>query len=274
MSDNKGNKKSIKYPNIISYGCAKKIIEQMEKNICKIKLETKQATGFFCKIPFPDLNNMMPVLIINNHVINENEYKITIKIREEDESRIIYLNDRLKYTNKEYDITILEIKENEINNYLELDDNIINDILNNNNKNEEYLDESLYIIQYPNNKLSVSYGILNNIYENEKYNFHHRCNTNTGSSGSPILNINNNKIIGIHKKSKDEGDNTGLFLNYPIKEFIKLYFNNKILEEFNKKYNLNIKDTNSTKLDLSNKKIENQGLKELCKIKFKRIKFK
>ena len=42
------------YPNVISYECTKKIIEQMEKNICKIKIGNEQGTGFFCKIPFPD----------------------------------------------------------------------------------------------------------------------------------------------------------------------------------------------------------------------------
>ena len=41
------------YPKIISYECSKKIIEQMEKNICKINIGKEQGTGFFCKIPFP-----------------------------------------------------------------------------------------------------------------------------------------------------------------------------------------------------------------------------
>ena len=51
------------FPNILSYECSKKLIEQMEKNICKIRIGEEQATGFFCKIPFPDRNNMLPVLI-------------------------------------------------------------------------------------------------------------------------------------------------------------------------------------------------------------------
>ena len=59
------------YPNIISYECTKKIIKQMERNICKIKIGEEQGTGFFCKIPFPDLNNMLSVFITNNHNINK-----------------------------------------------------------------------------------------------------------------------------------------------------------------------------------------------------------
>ena len=141
------------YPNVISYECTKKIIEQMEKNIFKIKIGDEQGTGFFCKIPY---NNKI-VLMTNNHVIDENINEINIKIKEEKESRIINLNNRIKYTNKEYDITIIEMNEKDnINNYLELDDNI--------ELNEEYIDKTIYIIQYPEGELSVSYGILDNIY--------------------------------------------------------------------------------------------------------------
>ena len=42
----------------------------MEKNIVKIKIGIEQGTGFFCKIPFPNKENMLPVLITNNHVIS------------------------------------------------------------------------------------------------------------------------------------------------------------------------------------------------------------
>ena len=264
------------YPNVISYECSKKIIKQMESNICKIIIGEKQGTGFFCKIPFPDLNNMLSVFITNNHNIDEELlYKdnaiIEINIEEEINIKKLNLNNRMKYTNKEYDITIIEIKnEDEINNYLELDDNIINDIINNNNRNDKYKDKTIYIIQYPKGELSVSYGILDNIYEDKKYNFNHKCSTEGGSSGSPILNINN-KLIGIHKEGLTKY-NKGTFLNYPIKEFIRLYTENNLLKEFNKKYKLNIRDTNITELDLEKCYIGEEGLKDLCKINFKELK--
>ena len=60
------------FPDIITYESSKKIIEQMKKNICKIKIDEEQGTGFFCKIPFPDKYKTLPVLITNNHIINEN----------------------------------------------------------------------------------------------------------------------------------------------------------------------------------------------------------
>ena len=196
------------YPNVISYECTKKIIEQMERDICKINIGMNQGTGFFTKIPFPNQNKMLPVLITNNHVINndilnKDNMNIELDIKKEEKTKEIILKNRMKYTNEEYDITIIEIKEEDnINNYLELDDIIINDILNNENYNKEYKNKTIYIIQYPENNLSVSYGILDKIYEDKKYNFNHKCSTKFGSSGSPILNINN-KIIGIHK----EGNN-------------------------------------------------------------------
>ena len=38
------------YTNVVSYECTKKITEQMEKYICKIKISETTGTGFFCKI--------------------------------------------------------------------------------------------------------------------------------------------------------------------------------------------------------------------------------
>ena len=91
------------------------------------------------------------------------------------------------------DITIIEVKnEDGINNYLEIDNDIINNISNVNFKKE-----SIYTIQYERQKEepSVSFGIIDEI---NNYTFELLCNTEEGSSSSPILNINNNKLIGIH----------------------------------------------------------------------------
>ena len=84
-----GNNESILtgYPSVISYGSIKKIIEQMENSICKIKIGEEQGTGFFCEIPFPDKKHMLKVLITANHIIGEdilykNDAKISIYIKE------------------------------------------------------------------------------------------------------------------------------------------------------------------------------------------------
>ena len=85
------------YPNIIPFDSSQKIIEQMKKDICKIKIGEEQGTGFFCKIPFPNSYNMLPVFITNNHVIDENflfkdNNKFTVRIKEEKKEKEIYLN--------------------------------------------------------------------------------------------------------------------------------------------------------------------------------------
>ena len=258
------------FPDIITYESSKKIIEQMKKNICKIKIDEEQGTGFFCKIPFPDKYKTLPVLITNNHIINENllntkNKEIELFIKGENDIKKLNLDNRIKHTNKNYDITIIEIKEKDnINNYMELDDIIINDIINNNNKNIEYKDETIYIIHYPNNHLSVSYGILN-IPEDKKYEIKHTCSSDVGSSGSPILNIETNKIIGIHKTGmRGKNYNKGTFLNYPIKEFLEKYNpNKKILSSdirnkrniFPNEINNNVKISNEIK---NNGKIPNE----------------
>jgi hypothetical protein len=61
--------------------------------------------------------------------------------------------------------------------------------------------------------LYVSYGLVNYIEKNQSYNFMHTCKAFNGSSGSPILNLENNKIIGIHS-STNVNINEGFFLNF------------------------------------------------------------
>ena len=244
------------YPEIVSLETTEKIIEQMEKNIFKICLnDGSKGTGFFCKIPFIN-NKELKVLITNNHVINLEMKKIIISINNDKEIKEIDLNNRIKYTNKEYDITIIEIKEEDkINDYLELDENIMKK-----GGNKLYINNTIYIIQYPGGKrLGVSYGILNGIYEDKEYNFNHLCCTEEGSSGSPIINIINNKVIGIHKES-EKNYNKGLFINYAIEDFINKNNINKkdIIKELNENFNLNLKDNdNLEKLDLRYKEISN-----------------
>ena len=279
--DGENERELIGCPKVISYDCQKKIIEQMEKNICKITFGATIGTGFFCNIPFPDEYDMLHALITNNHIINKqllNKQNFTISISSKIfENKKLNLNDRIKYTNEKYDITIIEIKESDHigDIYLELDDDKLTDIENNNDK---YIENTIYITQYPEGHLSVSYGILETILNDKKYYFYHKCSTKSGSSGSPILNLNN-KIIGIHSMGKDDKTNKGIFLNYPIKEFIELNFKDEnkeqeeeLLKQFNKTFNLNLKDNKIEKLDLSSHIECDSYIEELTKIKFDNLK--
>ena len=65
----------------------------------------------------------------------------------------------------------------------------------------------------------VSYGQPPQINESE---INHYCSTKEGSSGSPILLINNQKLIGIHYGSSKQFDfNKGTLIIYSIIEFEK-----------------------------------------------------
>jgi V8-like Glu-specific endopeptidase len=161
-------------------------------------------------------------MITNNHVIdsnyiNDNKF-IIITLNNDKDDKIIKLNDkRIMYTNKEYDVAIIEIKPKDVNNYMELEDKLF--------KEESYLyynQESIYNIHYSKEKVAVSYCLINKI---NKSNIIHFCRIDQGSSGSPILNISNNKIIGIHRENTNKfHQNYGIFLKEPINEFINKYF--------------------------------------------------
>ena len=45
----------------------------MKNCVCKIYQNGNFASGFFCKFPFQDNNQMLYTLITNNHVLDEND---------------------------------------------------------------------------------------------------------------------------------------------------------------------------------------------------------
>ena len=248
MSKGKLEKLIENYPPPISKDCTKVILQQMQNCICKINNKKGKGTGFFCYIP--SKNEKTPVMITNNHIIDEeilreNKY-LRVTINDDEKNIDIKIGNKRKlYTNKEDDITIIEIKKEkeEIKEFLEIDKNIFDD-------NANMYNENIYILQYPkffnNQKACVSYGILIN---KEINNINYACSTESGSSGSPILNTSNNKVIGIHKEKSEFNYNKGTFLKNPIKEFL----NNKNLININ-----NINKNNEINMTL---KIEKKDIK-------------
>ena len=96
----------VNYPKPVLYNQAKEILDQMEKTVCKININGEKGTGFFCKIKVDD-NSLIPVLITNNHLINEefinNNTEIEIDIGRDDiyNSKIINLKNKVIFTNEE-----------------------------------------------------------------------------------------------------------------------------------------------------------------------------
>ena len=228
-------------PDPICISNMNKILEQMMKCICKIKTPGKSGTGFFCKISY-EKNNII-ALLTNYHVLNEKYYnnnkELRLLINDEKEAKILDLTKKRRtYFNENYDVTIIELKiEDDINNYLELDDNIF--------KTESkafYEDKSIYLLQYPRNNIMVSYGVLTKI---NNYDILHKCSTEKGSSGSPILNINTNKVIGIHKEGTIFNFNKGTLLKFPLNDFLnknKNIFINLINDNINFNNKNNVED--------------------------------
>ena len=221
-------KKIKNFPEPVNISGTRTILNQLINCICKIKIKGVNGTGFFCSI---NLENINPIncLITNNHIIDKEYYENNneIELLLNDEEKVIILNlekKRKTFFDKNYDIALIEIKkDDDIENFLELDEKIFKD-----NEKSLYEDKSIYLLQYPNGKkAAVSYGLVNSF---DNFNINHTCSTEQGSSGSPIINLENNKVIGVHKEASINFNfNIGTFLKFPLNDFLENFKNkNKI----------------------------------------------
>ena len=190
------------------------------KAVCEIKLPNGFGSGFFCKIPLLENNNVLfPVLITNNHVLTREllNYKDFIKITLDTETKDISLNQRKIWTDEKIDFTCIEIKEEDkIHTFFNLDDNVL-DI---NHSNKDHLNQNVIIfgINKNDNQIGFSNGIIKKNVED--YAFFYTCNTYPGCSGGCIVNQFNNNVIGIHKGEvvikNEKPVNSGLYIRNVI----------------------------------------------------------
>ena len=232
------------------------ILSQMKNSICKIY--KCNGTGFFCNIIFKNFD--FKVLITNFHIIDKKYIKdnkiIKISLNDEKEKKDIKLDKRKIYFNNKYDITIIEIKNSDNINadYLKLDEKIFED-----NSEFYYENKSIYLLHYPNqDKASVSYGIIKKI---DNVNIEHICSTLPGSSGSPIMNLSKNAIIGIHSGASKFDFNIGYFIKNPINEFIQNEHKNRLDNNNTTNIANNDKNIKSSKNELNYKKINKMNNK-------------
>ena len=146
--------------------------------------------------------------------MNQNQ-KLTFYIKNDLHSIDIKYNKIYSSIRDKYDMMIIRLKEGEVNNYLEIDENIFD------NSVDDYKNENIYILHHPNvEEAKVSFG--SGIEKENDYDIKHKCHTEPGSSGGPILSKMTNKIIGIHKGSIDKYGkctfNIGTFLQFPLNE--------------------------------------------------------
>ena len=227
-------------------------IQQMEKAtfkmkncVCKIELDNEIfGTGFFCLIPFPNKYSPLPILVTCNHVLNENNLVEGTKIKfslnnGRIKKSITISNSRKTFTDHEKDVTFIEIKpvEDDIKDesILFIDENALKD-----DSKEIYKDYDAYIIHYEKGEeVKYSLGVIKYIGD-DNFTINHICNTQPGSSGGPIIDLNSSYVIGVHKgSSKTLKLNLGSLLKIPIDDFYKLNknknnnSNNKEVKEIN-----------------------------------------
>ena len=160
--------------------------------ICEIKMEINEdgkykyisSMGLLCNIKDKNMKAIITYSnIINLDILNKENKLIYFKNNKE-KKEIDLKKSRFKYVYD--DITIIEILENEedINNYIEIDDYI---------KSNDYKDEEIILIEYnKNNKIKY---IDDKIKENNNDNF--ICYNNNNIKEGIIILKDNLKLIGI-----------------------------------------------------------------------------
>ena len=206
----------------ISFKKLEDLKQKSENSTCIIKYIANIGTGFFFKYNIRNSNRYF--LITNEHILNNNslDKKNTeiIIIYKKKEEKIKLDNTRLKFSNKQFDYSIIEILKTDVifkkikdKDYFEID-NYIMDI----EAQKGYLNQDICIVQYPYGKeLCFAQGRINRF---NNYKIEHTVSTKNGSSGSPILIQNSFKVIGLHKggiKNKDE--NIGIFFKDILTDF-------------------------------------------------------
>ena len=180
-------------PKSISFEILKIIIPKTETCICKIEcIDGGHGTGLFCNIPYGW--NILKALMTNNHVLSKDDISIGKKIIFSINNEMIYYEikideSRKNYTNEKYEITIIELKENhnlEKIQFLDIDSQIF--------KEDPYtifINKQIYLSHYPKGKqMEYSMGLIKNIDE-DNYTIRYLCDSNSGSSGGPIINSAN-----------------------------------------------------------------------------------
>ena len=189
------------------------LFEKGKLATCKIITENNNGTGFFCIIPIK--NEKIKMLFTNNHILNNESIQIgkIIKCAYKKKLKIIEITEeRFCQTNAELDYTCIQIfNDDKIEDFYEIEIE--------NNKNPNYLNEDICIMQYPEGgPLTLKAGHLKKI---DKAKIQHSVTTSKGSSGSPIiLLLRDYKIIGIHR-GFDNTLNFGTSMKYIIEDINK-----------------------------------------------------
>ena len=197
---------------------------KVSKCVCKIIINevegTKAGTGFFI------IYKNLKYLITCYHIINSEKKNYKIEIYNKKEFNLELKNRLVLLLKEPFDISAFEINENdEFINYIDFLDYDLNYI----NGYDQYKDLEVYVLGYPKGLESVAEsGVIKRI---NNFEFYHDINTEGGSSGSPILLFNINKVIGIHKQADIAKQlNVGTFINIIFEKINDIKENDKDIE--------------------------------------------
>ena len=197
---------------------------KVSKCVCKIIINenkgAKAGTGFF--LIYKDKK----YLITCYHIVNSEKKNYQIEIYNKKEFNLQLKNRLVLLLKEPFDITAIEINENdEFINYIDFLDYDLNYI----NGCDQYKDLEVYVLGYPKGLESVAEsGVIRRI---NNFEFYHDINTEGGSSGSPILLFNINKVIGIHKQADIAKQlNVGTFINIIFEKINDIKENDKDIE--------------------------------------------
>ena len=227
----------------------KKIMNKgYEKSVCNIEIENVNenenenkkeendnlvGTGFFCKIPSKDkiffitchhnLENIfekLKKLILKFDYLTEENWEKTIVFDLEKERKIIL--------DKDIDFIAIEVLKNDnINDYITADESDSNE--------SDFKNVKMFISHFPKDKdkeknknmrLKFSLGTVNGVSQKNLY-MNYSGWTSVGTAGAPIISVENQELIAIHKGSyaKYNFEKTGV--GYPM---------HLIIEKINKEY--------------------------------------
>ena len=263
-------------PASISVEALEILIPKIKTSICKIKCNNGgNGTGFFCNIS--DNWTTLKVLMTNNHVLKKDDIsmgkKVNFSINNESVFYEIKIDETRKiYTNKKYDVTIIELKRKDNLDkisFFDIDDRIFKE-----NPKEIFNKMEIFLLHYPKGtRMEYSMGLIKQIGE-DNYTIRHSCDSSDGSSGSPIINSINYQVIGIHKGAAEGAKqyNLGTLLKEPLQNF-----NNNIeIEQSGEEESIKNKKIENNKIDKNENNVwrenENNEKKNISKEDTKEIK--
>ena len=201
-------------------------LKKIESSIVKVEIENKIGYGFFYIVKDTDFSEI-PVLITSSNTIDLDHLVkgtiIKISDNKSKKKQEIEIKDNTRrFTNKCFDITMIEVEKNDLFNFVNIDDEEIKD------------GKNIYIIDYQGDAgIPLSDEIIKSI-ENSKIK--NTSSTEPASPENSILNNENYQILNTYKSNNINNMNTKTLIKYANDRFLKV-IKKEIIYDF-----MNVKD--------------------------------